>query len=186
MEWSFFVPGLVDMFKSPHKCRRGWALGRAGAVTSLSSGTEILGMEWLWEGWGLARRLCRMCSGCCLPSGRLSGRDQSFVVKHPYWPSPEGFHTPRNWIAELCWSVNRKTQPRNQIAKVNGRASGAVPWTCIWGSWLCCCSQTKVGNAPPQALLLCSFLCRHILPPGRSKVWSMKRFNTFLYSPGMQ
>lgn len=43
MEWSFFDPGLVDTFRCSHKCRRGWALGRAGAVTPLSSGTEIWG-----------------------------------------------------------------------------------------------------------------------------------------------
>lgn len=40
--WSPCHGVILDTFRCPHKCRRGRALGRAGAVTPLSSGTEIL------------------------------------------------------------------------------------------------------------------------------------------------
>lgn len=158
-------------------------------MTPLSIGTEIWELQWLLEGWGSAWGILLDVFRMLSHIREVPWQTPEFCDAIPTLTKSRRFFGPSR-TGNLCWkrSVNRKSPTKNPVAEMNGRASGAVPWNCqsqlivlllTNQSWVCSSSGTA-------ALLLCSFPCRQILPSGRSKVCSMKRFNTFLLSPGTQ
>lgn len=120
---------ILDTFRCPHKCRRGRALGRAGAVTPLSSGTAILGTAVAFGrmrfSLGAVHDVFRVLSHI---RGVLWQRP-GFCDETPVLTISRRFSDPQE--LESCWrrSLNKKSQTRNTVAKINGAV--AVPWSCV-------------------------------------------------------
>lgn len=105
----------------------GGALGRAGAVTALSSGTETLGAALAFgDGAGTLHKVFRMLMSHIR---ELLWQRPEFCGETPHLQkvcSPPG-------AEELSWrrSVNRKSQTRNPVAKISGRACGSALEVCL-------------------------------------------------------